>query len=106
MYAESILEASAAIGVSLAGFAGIVGALTAMRDRVDSTSLLPSLKDLPTLVVTGEQDVLISPEAAQRMAQAIPGAQLATIAGAGHLPPVEQPEATARVLAEFLKGVA
>jgi 3-oxoadipate enol-lactonase len=86
--------------------AGIVGALTAMRDRVDSTPLLPSLKDLPTLVVTGAQDALISPEAAQRMAEAIPGARLATIAGAGHLPPVEQPEATARVLADFLKGLA
>jgi pimeloyl-ACP methyl ester carboxylesterase len=86
--------------------AGIVGALTAMRDRVDSTPLLPSLKDLPTLVVTGEQDALISPEAAQRMAEAIPGARLATIAGAGHLPPVEQPEATAGVLADFLKGLA
>src|ERR1700758_2175061 len=33
MYAESILEAIAAIGVSLAGFAGIVGALAGARLR-------------------------------------------------------------------------
>ena len=31
MYAESILEAIAAIGVSLAGFAGIVGALAGAK---------------------------------------------------------------------------
>jgi 3-oxoadipate enol-lactonase len=86
--------------------AGIIGALTAMRDRVDSTPLLPSLKDLPTLVVTGEQDILTPPDSAQRMAAAIPGARLATVPGAGHLPPVEQPEATARVLVDFLTGLA
>jgi pimeloyl-ACP methyl ester carboxylesterase len=86
--------------------AGIIGALTAMRDRVDSTPLLPSLKDLPTLVVTGEQDILTPPDSAQRMAAAIPGARFATVPGAGHLPPVEQPEATARVLVDFLTGLA
>ena len=36
------------------------------------------------------------------MAAAIPGARLAVIPGAGHLPPVEQPEATTDSLREFL----
>lgn len=85
--------------------AGITGALLAMRDRPDSTALLPALGDLPTLVVVGEHDVITPPDASRRLAEAIPGARLERIAGAGHLPPVEQPEATTRVIAEFLGGL-
>jgi pimeloyl-ACP methyl ester carboxylesterase len=86
--------------------AGIVGALTAMRDRPDSSPLLPTLAGLPTLVVVGAEDVLSTVDSSQRMAAAIPGARLAVVPGAGHLPPVEQPEATARILTEFLAGVS
>jgi len=82
--------------------AGIVGALTAMRDRGDSRVLLPELGRLPVLVVTGDQDALIPPSVAEGLADAIPGATLRIVAGAGHLPPVEQPEATTRILQEFL----
>ena len=38
--------------------AGMVGALAAMRDRHDSTGLLPTLAGLPTLVIVGEEDAL------------------------------------------------
>jgi YbgC/YbaW family acyl-CoA thioester hydrolase len=82
--------------------AGIVGALAAMRDRASSESLLPTLGDLPTLVVVGESDSLTPPDQARTMAQAIPGARLAIIPGAAHLPPVEQPAATTESLEEFL----
>jgi 3-oxoadipate enol-lactonase len=85
--------------------AGIVGALTAMRDRSDSTDLLPTLADLPTLVVVGEADILTPPEQARAMSEAIPGARLAIIAGAGHLPPVEQPGATTEVMREFIRSL-
>jgi 3-oxoadipate enol-lactonase len=83
--------------------AGIVGALAAMRDRPDSTPLLPTLADLPTLVVVGEADQATPPEQARRMADAIPGAHLVVIPGAGHLPSVERPAATTRALQEFLR---
>jgi pimeloyl-ACP methyl ester carboxylesterase len=81
---------------------GIVGALAAMRDREGSESLLPALAGLPTLIVVGEEDTLTPPDQARVMAQAIPGAQLAIIPGAGHLPPVEQPVSTTKALREFL----
>ena len=84
---------------------GIVGALAAMRDRTDSLPLLGELAGLPTLVVVGEQDQLTPPAAARTMAAGIPGATLTLIPGAGHLPPVEQPLATTRVLAEFLQSL-
>jgi 3-oxoadipate enol-lactonase len=85
--------------------AGIVGALGAMRDRVGSESLLPTLADLPTLVVVGEADTLTPPEQARILAQAIPGARLAIIPGAAHLPPVEQPGETNERLREFLDSL-
>jgi 3-oxoadipate enol-lactonase len=85
--------------------AGIVGALAAMRDREESESLLPTLAGVPTLVIVGEADTLTPPDQARAMAAAIPGGRLAVIAGAGHLPPVEQPEATTARLREFLKSL-
>src|SRR5580765_7918862 len=61
--------------------AGIVGALAAMRDRHDSTALLPRLAGLPTLVIVGEEDAVTPPDGARRMAAAIPGARLVVISG-------------------------
>jgi pimeloyl-ACP methyl ester carboxylesterase len=85
--------------------AGIVGALAAMRDRPGSEPLLPTLADLPTLVLVGEADDLTPPEPARAMAKAIPGARFAVVPGAAHLPPVEQPAATTALLREFLESL-
>jgi pimeloyl-ACP methyl ester carboxylesterase len=76
-----------------------------MRDRHDSTGLLPTLVGLPTLVVVGEEDVLTPPEAARRMATLIPGARLVVIPGAGHVPPLERPSETTAEIREFLRVV-
>ena len=85
--------------------AGMVGALAAMRDRHDSTGLLPTLAGLPTLVVVGEEDVLTPPDAARRMATLIPAARLVVIPGAGHVPPLERPSETTAEIREFLRVV-
>jgi YbgC/YbaW family acyl-CoA thioester hydrolase len=84
---------------------GILGAIAALRDRPDSLPLLPSLAGLPTLVIAGEDDQLIPAERARVMADAIPGARLAMIPGAGHLCPIERPEVVTGLLAEFLAGL-
>ena len=55
----------------------------------------------PTLVLDGEADPRPRWARAQ-LAELIPTSRHATIAGAGHEPWIEQPEATARVLREFL----
>jgi YbgC/YbaW family acyl-CoA thioester hydrolase len=85
--------------------AGMVGALGAMRDRAGSESLLPTLAGIPTLVLVGAADIITPPDQARAMAEAIPGARLAIIPGAGHLPPVEQPAATNESLREFLRSL-
>ncbi|HMU60372.1 MAG TPA: alpha/beta fold hydrolase [Gemmatimonadales bacterium] len=82
---------------------GLIGALAAMRDRPDATDLLPTLQGLPTLVTVGSEDVITPPPMSETMAKAIPGAKLAVIEGAGHLAPLEQPEAFNRHLQLLLQ---
>lgn len=88
---ESLRESVRAM-MAAAPVAGLLGALAAMRDRPDSSGLLPSLAGLPTLVLVGADDQLTPPKDAEAIAKAIPGARLAVIPHAGHLAPLEQPE--------------
>jgi pimeloyl-ACP methyl ester carboxylesterase len=75
-----------------------------MRERPDSTPLLPAI-DVPTLVVVGQEDEMTPAVVAKAMTDAIPSAAMTIIAGAGHLSPLEAPSAVSRVLAEFLEHV-
>lgn len=84
---------------------GIVGALTAMRDRVDSAALLPTLIGIPSLVIVGQDDVITPPAVAATMASALPDGRLVEIPGAGHLPCLEQPIPTTRALVKFLQAL-
>jgi YbgC/YbaW family acyl-CoA thioester hydrolase len=85
--------------------AGIAGALAAMRDRSDSTALLATLDDLPTMIVVGEEDAMTPVELARAMASVVPGARLEVVPDAGHLPPLEAPAAVNALLADFLKSL-
>jgi 3-oxoadipate enol-lactonase len=56
---------------------------------------------VPTLVVTGDEDVRDIREIADKLADEIPGAERAHIAGAGHLPSLERPDEFDRVVLAF-----
>lgn len=56
----------------------------------------------PTLVVVGALDATTPPPLARDLAAGIPGARLVEIADCAHCPPIEQPEAFARVVGDFL----
>ena len=79
----------------------IRGAIHRMMHRPDSTALLPQVT-VPTLVIVGEEDELTPPEDSRRIAEAVPGATLVTIPGAGHLSNLEQPDAFNAALTAFL----
>jgi len=79
----------------------IAGAIVALRDRPDSTPLLPTIH-CPTLIVVGEEDTLTPPELSEGMQRAIPGSELVVIRRAGHLANLEQPEEFNGALARFL----
>jgi pimeloyl-ACP methyl ester carboxylesterase len=57
---------------------------------------------VPTLVVTGDEDVADIHRIADRLAVGIPGAERATIAGAAHLPNLERPDEFDRIVLGFL----
>lgn len=57
-----------------------------------------------TLVAVGENDKRDFREIAERLASEIADTEYALIAGAGHLPSLEQPEATATLVSRFLGG--
>lgn len=68
--------------------------------RHDASARLGRLR-MPTLVVTGDADVLIHADNSAHLARVIPGARLATLPGAGHDFPTERPRETARLVREF-----
>ena len=57
----------------------------------------------PTLLVWGAADRLVPRAYAQEFAARLKDSRLEVVAGAGHAPHLEQPEATARAVAAFLK---
>jgi pimeloyl-ACP methyl ester carboxylesterase len=59
---------------------------------------------MPTLLIRGEKDGLVSAPYLERYAKLFPRARLQTIAGAGHAPQVEQPKAFADALFAFLEA--
>jgi 3-oxoadipate enol-lactonase len=80
---------------------GYVGCCAAIRDA-DLTAAARSLT-VPTLCMVGDMDGSTPPSLVAELAALVPGARLATIAGAGHLPCVEQPEAVAKAMLTFFQ---
>lgn len=80
---------------------GVAAAARALAGRPDSTPLLANI-DVPTLLVFGAEDAITPPELGRRMHAAIRGSTFCEIAAAGHLPPVEQPEAFVATMRSFL----
>jgi pimeloyl-ACP methyl ester carboxylesterase len=65
-------------------------------------ALLGTIK-VATLILHGENDLLIEPASAHKFAAAIPGAKLLLYPQVGHLPQVEIPARSAADVAEFLQ---
>jgi len=64
----------------------------AIIDRKDSLETLDSVT-VPAMVMVGEMDALTPPRLAEEIVQALPAAVYEVIADAGHMAPMEQPEA-------------
>ncbi len=68
---------------------------------IGGANLLPGLAaaTTPTTVVVGARDLLIPPRRARAVANAIPGAHLVVLPGAGHMLPFETPDELAALIA-------
>ena len=84
--------------------AAVIAAQSAMARRRDQTELLPRLK-VPALIVAGAEDAVTPPAVARGMHALIPGSRLVEIPGAGHMTPLEAPEALAVAIRDFAAGV-
>lgn len=73
-------------------------------DRFDVMDRLASIQ-VPALVLCGEEDRLTPVRYAQYLAEHIPQAALVTIPRAGHMVMLEQPQAVAQAVREFLERV-
>jgi len=62
--------------------------------------------DVPTLVLTGEDDQADFQAIADQLAATLPDARRAVVPGAGHLPSLEQPAAFDQIVLPFLEGRA
>lgn len=73
----------------------------AILHRPDSRADLARIR-VPTWVAVGAGDQLTPPALAEEIAAGIPGARLVIIEGCGHLPPMEAPERTSKLMRNWL----
>lgn len=80
----------------------IAGALIALADRPDATPWLADITQ-PTLVIAAEEDVITPPAEMRAFADLIPNKKFVEIPEAGHLSPLEQPQAVNQAIQDFLQ---
>ena len=85
------------------GVEGFVRQQEAIVSRPNSRPVLATIK-CPTLVLSGDEDNTIPNALSVEMGDNIHNAKLVILPNCGHLPQVEQPEATAKALVEWLRS--
>ena len=77
-----------------------MASLEGMARRPDRTGLLATIS-VPTLILVGKEDRLTPPEVAEEMSALVPDSRLVVVPGAGHMTPIEAPEAVTEALRGF-----
>ncbi|WP_017670009.1 alpha/beta hydrolase [Blastomonas sp. AAP53] len=75
--------------------------ITALVNRPDAAPLLPQIA-CPVLIGVGELDRWSPPDQHEPMAAAIPNARMVVFEGAGHMAPMETPDAVSAALVEWI----
>jgi proline iminopeptidase len=70
-------------------------------DQIDDREALGSVK-VPTLVIVGRHDVICGVRWSEELRDLIPGAELVVLENSGHMGHVEEPDAFARAVANFV----
>jgi 3-oxoadipate enol-lactonase len=73
--------------------------------RIHTAPHLASIR-VPTLCLAGEVDLSSPPQVVEAIAKGIPGARFATIPGAPHMLFIEQPDAVASAITDFLAALS
>lgn len=79
----------------------VAGAQRGMAERPDSIPTAQTI-NVPTLIITGDEDTATGVPEAEVMKQNIRGSEMKVVAKAGHYSPWEQPQEVGRLLRQFL----
>lgn len=82
----------------------VAGVQRGMAERPDSIPTAQTI-NVPTLLITGDEDSATGVAEAEVMKQNIRGSEMKVVAKAGHYSPWEQPEEVGRLLRQFLDRV-
>jgi pimeloyl-ACP methyl ester carboxylesterase len=75
---------------------------TGFMDEPDLREQVGALSAIPTLIVAGDDDIIISPRHSRSLHQKIAGSKLLIVPGGGHYVQAEQPELVAGAIDQFL----
>jgi len=87
------------------GAAAAIRQLRAIAARADHRQALATVA-LPVTILCGRHDRTTPVTLAAELAALVPGARCEVVPDAGHMLPVEQPQAVVRALRELLRGAA
>jgi pimeloyl-ACP methyl ester carboxylesterase len=76
-----------------------------VEDNVEERAKVLAKNNIPTLIVWGEEDMVLKPETAELMKQLIPNAQVVMMPKVGHVPMVEAVKDTASDYKKFRAGL-
>lgn len=80
------------------------GQINALLNRPEALPVLPTIA-VPTLLLSGSEDAWSPISQHETMRRRIPHATLFEVHGAGHMAPIERPDAVAVALREWLAGI-
>jgi len=80
---------------------GAAALVRGMKERVASYDLLADIT-VPALILAGDSDDWIAPEALRDAASAMPDCEFAVLPNVGHLPMLEAPDAVSHALARLI----
>jgi pimeloyl-ACP methyl ester carboxylesterase len=89
------------VGTPPAGVAGSQQGMAARPDAVETLRAAP----IPMAVIAGAHDQIVKPDMIVKWLDSAPHLRLVWIDGAGHMPMIEQPEATTAAQREFLQAL-
>jgi pimeloyl-ACP methyl ester carboxylesterase len=72
---------------------------------LDEIGSLEPLRDVPTLVLTGDKDMLIPPEHSELLVARLPDAEFVVVPDAGHMVLLEKPDEVSEALTGLLRRV-
>jgi pimeloyl-ACP methyl ester carboxylesterase len=72
---------------------------------MDHTGALKPLREVPTLVLSGDKDKLIPLEHSERIVEQLPDAEFVVVPDAGHMVLLEKPDEVTAALTGLLRRV-